>query len=165
MKGTSRDHPVQLLDYFRAKQVLEYVVEGIVQKQLEHRQTLGINYLTRKPVPVYHTAEGSNIRTPPPFALSAASHQNTSQDLLVQGLKVQLYATMFPGDLNLNPTSVLSPLSNTTLLHIHHDLSACRRPTSHNSLLQLPSLSFQVLWHNLLVAQQHLARGPSLLLC
>jgi len=120
LKGTSRDHLVQLPDHFRAKQILKYVIEGIVQIPLEHGQALGINHLTRKPVPVYYTAEGSNTHTPPTFALSAVSHQNTSQDLLVT-LKVQLYATMFLRDRNLNPTSLLSPLSNTIPLHIHHE--------------------------------------------
>jgi len=53
MERTFNDHLVQLPDQFRADQKLKYVVKGIVQTSLKHRQAQGIDHLSRKHVSAF----------------------------------------------------------------------------------------------------------------
>lgn len=46
----NRDPQIQLCDYLRANKKLKHVIESIIRAHLEQR--LGINQLSRKPVPV-----------------------------------------------------------------------------------------------------------------
>lgn len=51
LEVTNRDAQIQLRDYLRANKKLKCVTESIIQVHLE--KELGINYLSRKPAPVF----------------------------------------------------------------------------------------------------------------
>lgn len=48
-----KNHQVQLLEHFRAKQKLKDIIKGIVLMPLDHCQAQGINQLSRKPIPMF----------------------------------------------------------------------------------------------------------------
>lgn len=58
---TYSDHPVQLLDQFRADQKLQHVIKGIFQMLLKRWQAEGFDHLSRKAVPMFDHILGEEM--------------------------------------------------------------------------------------------------------
>jgi len=72
LEGTYSDDLVQLPDHLRADWKLKHVIKGIVQMPFKHWQALGIDHLSRKPVPGFDRPLCKemllNVQSEPPWA-------------------------------------------------------------------------------------------------
>ena len=61
MSVTYNNRLLQLLDHFRADQMFKHIFKGIVQMRLKNWQALAIDYLCKKPVPVFAQPLGKEM--------------------------------------------------------------------------------------------------------
>lgn len=83
-----KNHQVQLLEHFRAKQKLKDIIKGIVLMPLDHCQAQGINQLSRKPIPMFsqpHSKEYFPNVWPEPHLVQLCDAQILSLDIRETG--------------------------------------------------------------------------------